>query len=183
MRVPALERPAEVPHVGRDIALGLRWTWGNAPVRTLTLTIVAFNVAFGAAWSVLVLYAMQQLGLGAIGFGLLTTVMAAGGVVGMTSYDWLERHASLANLMRVGLLIETFTHLGLAVTTDWRVAMAIMFVFGVHIFIWARPRAPCACERCRPSSRAESAACTRSASSAASSLGRRSAGSSRRSGA
>ena len=30
MRVPALERPAEHSHIGRDIAVGLRWTWGNA---------------------------------------------------------------------------------------------------------------------------------------------------------
>jgi predicted MFS family arabinose efflux permease len=59
-----------------------------------------------------------------------------GGIAGTVSYDWLERHASLATLMRVGLIIETFTHLGLALTTtDW-VAMVIMFVFGAHAFVW-----------------------------------------------
>jgi predicted MFS family arabinose efflux permease len=56
--------------------------------------------------------------------------------VGTASYDWLERHASLADIMRVGLLIETFTHLGLAVTRNAWVAMAIMFVFGAHAFVW-----------------------------------------------
>lgn len=55
--------------------------------------------------------------------------------MGTASYDWLERHTSLANIMRVSLLIETFTHLGLAVTTAW-LAMAILFVFGVHAFVW-----------------------------------------------
>ena len=109
---------------------------GQPAVRTLTLTIVTFNVTFGAAWSVLVLYATQRLGLGAVGFGLLTTVGAAGGIVGTASYDWLERHASLATIMRVGLIIETFTHLGLALTTTRWVAMAIMFVFGAHAFVW-----------------------------------------------
>ena len=54
--------------------------WGNRAVRTLTLTIVIFNVTFGAAWSVLVLYATERLGLGAVGFGLLTTVGAVGGL-------------------------------------------------------------------------------------------------------
>jgi predicted MFS family arabinose efflux permease len=38
--------------------------------------------------------------------------------------------------MRVGLIIETFTHLGLALTTSGWVAMAIMFVFGAHAFVW-----------------------------------------------
>ena len=123
-------------HVRRDIAEGLRWTWGNAPVRTLTLTIVTFNVTYGAAWSVLVLYAQQRLELGAVGFGLLSTSVAVGGILGMASYDWLERHATLGNIMRVGLLIETFTHLGLALTTVPAVALAILCVFGAHAFVW-----------------------------------------------
>ncbi len=136
MRVPPMVRQAADTHVWRDIAEGFRWTWGNAAVRTLTLTIVTFNVTFGAAWSVLVLYADQRLGLGAVGFGLLTTFMAAGGVLGIVGYDWLERRASLGNIMRGGLLIETFTHLGLALTTTPPVAYAIMFVFGAHAFVW-----------------------------------------------
>jgi MFS family permease len=136
MVLPAVDRPVQRSHVRRDIAEGFRWTWQSAPVRTLTLTIVTFNVTFGAAWSVLVLYATQRLGLGAVGFGLLTTVGALGGIAGTASYDWLERHASLGNIMRVGLLIETFTHLGLALTTSGWVAMVIMFVFGAHAFVW-----------------------------------------------
>ncbi|HEX2074431.1 MAG TPA: MFS transporter [Geodermatophilus sp.] len=136
MRLPAVPRPAERRHVGRDVVEGLRWTWAHPAVRTLTLTIVTFNVTYGAAWSVLVLYAMQRLDLGAVGFGLLTTVGAVGGLVGTAAYDWLERHASLATIMRVGLVVETLTHLGLALTTNAWVAMAILFVFGAHAFVW-----------------------------------------------
>jgi len=136
MVVPPLPRPETRSHIRRDIAEGFRWTWGNRAVRTLTITIVTFNVTYGAAWSVLVLYATEVLDLGAVGFGLLTTVGAVGGLVGTIGYDWLERHASLATLMRVGLVIETFTHLGLALTTTGWVAMAIMFVFGAHAFVW-----------------------------------------------
>lgn len=136
MRVPRPERPAARPRIGGDIAEGLRWTWGNAAVRTLTLTIVLFNVTYGAAWSVLVLYADQRLGLGAAGFGLLTTVGALGGIVGTASYDWLERHVGMATLMRVGLTIETLVHAALALTTTPWVAAAVLFVFGAHAFIW-----------------------------------------------
>jgi MFS family permease len=131
--LPATEGPR---HVVRDIAEGFRWTWGNPAVRTLTLAIVTFNVTWGAAWSVLVLYASDRLGLGPIGFGLLTTVGALGGIAGTAGYDWLERHASLAAIMRVGLVVETLTHLGLALTTTPWVAMVILFVFGVHAFVW-----------------------------------------------
>ncbi|CAN5213501.1 MFS transporter [soil metagenome] len=119
-----------------DIVEGFRWTWGNAAVRTLVLTIFAFNITFGAAWSVLVLYAMRRLGLGSIGFGLITTVIAIGGVVGTMTYGWLTRRLSLGNLMRIGLIVETLTHLILALATDPRVALPIFFVFGAHAFVW-----------------------------------------------
>jgi MFS family permease len=136
MRLPAMTRPTGPRRFRRDLAEGFRWTWGNRAVRTLTLAIVTFNVTYGAAWSVLVLYATERLDLGPIGFGLLTTMGALGGIAGTAGYDWLERHASLASIMRVGLIVETFTHLGLALATTSWVAMPIMFVFGAHAFVW-----------------------------------------------
>jgi predicted MFS family arabinose efflux permease len=105
-------------------------------VRTLTIAIVAFNVTFGAAWSVLVLYATERLGLGDIGFGLVTTTGAVGGVIGSWSYGWIERRVSLGHVMRIGLVVETLTHLSLAITTSPTVALATFLVFGAHAAIW-----------------------------------------------
>jgi predicted MFS family arabinose efflux permease len=136
IRLPAMERPRARSRLRHDVVEGLHWTWGSPAVRTLTLTIVTFNVTYGAAWSVLVLYAHERLGVGAVGFGLLSTAVAVGGVAGTASYDWLERRASLADIMRAGLIIETCTHLALALTTSWSVALAVMVVFGAHAFVW-----------------------------------------------
>ncbi|MEV6931508.1 MFS transporter, partial [Dactylosporangium sp. NPDC051485] len=138
---PARPAPAGGPAearagVRRAVAEAVRWTWRHAAVRTLALTILIFNLAFGAAWSVLVLYAQRRLGLGAAGFGLLTTLSAVGGLVGTGLYGWITRRVSLGNIMRAGLIIETLTHLALAVTTSPWVAAAILFVFGVHVFVW-----------------------------------------------
>ena len=108
----------------------------NPPMRTLALTIVAFNVTYGAAWGVLVLYASDVLGMNAVGFGLLTTAVAIGGIIGTAAYGRLERRFSLATIMRGGLLIETFTHLALALTTSPAVALVTMGVFGAHEFVW-----------------------------------------------
>lgn len=123
-------------HIRHDIAEGVRWVRHHPAVRTLVLTIFSFNITFGAAWAVLVLYATQRLGLGEIGFGLLTTVMAGGGLLGTIAYGWITRRLSLADVMRIGLVIETLTHLVLAITTNAAVAMAIFFVFGAHAFVW-----------------------------------------------
>lgn len=128
--------PASVGSVRRDVAEGLRWLWHHGAVRTLTLAIVSFNVTFGAAWSVLVLYAEQRLDLGHVGFGLLTTAMATGGVLATLGYGRLERHVRLATMMRVGLVVETLTHLVLALTTWPVVALVVMVVFGAHAFVW-----------------------------------------------
>ena len=136
MHVPVLPPREHPPHLRRDVAEGMRWTWGNPAVRTLTLAIVTFNVTYGAAWSVLVLYAGERLGLPPAGYGLLLTAVAVGGILSTACYDWLERHVGLTALMRVGLVIETFTHLGLALTTTPWVAMTIMVVFGAHAFVW-----------------------------------------------
>jgi MFS family permease len=129
-------RTGESPSIRADLAEGIRWLLGHPPMRTLALTIFAFNVTFGAAWGVLVLYAGQRLGLGAVGFGLLTTAVAVGGVVGTVSYGTLERRFALGDIMRVGLLVETTWHLVLALTTSAAVAIVAMFVFGIHGFVW-----------------------------------------------
>src|SRR5690606_4362986 len=95
--------PSRMHH---DIAEGFRWAMRNGAVRTLILTIFIFNLTFGAAWSVLVLYATRHLGLGEIGFGLITTVQAAGGLVGIAIYSRLTQRVSLTNIMRAGLRSE-----------------------------------------------------------------------------
>jgi MFS family permease len=133
---PAPSRVAAPTHIRHDIADGIRWLWRHPPVRTLALTIFFFNVTFGAAMSVYVLYAKQRLGLDDLGFGLLITVGAVGGLIGSTAYGSLERRFTLATLMRAGLLLETVTHLILALTTSALVAAATMTLFGIHAVVW-----------------------------------------------
>ncbi|MFF3441928.1 MFS transporter [Streptosporangium sp. NPDC002721] len=124
------------PDTVRELVAGFSWTVRHAAVRTLALTILIFNFTFGAAWSVLVLYTQERLGLGALGFGLMTTVGGIGGLIGTGLYGAITRRVSLGALMRIGLVIETFTHLGLALTRSPWVAGGIFLVFGAHAFIW-----------------------------------------------
>lgn len=123
-------------HVLRDIADGVRWLMGHAPVRTLALVIVTFNVTWAASWSMLVLWSLDVLHMGAVGYGLLTTASAVGGLVGTFLYGRLERHVPLATLMRACLSLEVVMHLGFAVTTAAWIALLIMFGFGLYAFVW-----------------------------------------------
>lgn len=120
----------------RPIREGLSWLRGNAPVRTLILIILIFNVTWAAPWYVLVLYATEYLGLSAVGYGLLATSAALGGLVGISCFGWLERRVRLATMMRVCLSLEVVMHLSFALTTSAALAFVIMFGFGVYAFIW-----------------------------------------------
>jgi MFS family permease len=136
VRLPAHGAGGRHARVRDDIREGWRWLWAHAAIRTLAITIFTFNVTFGAAWSVLVLYARERLGLGALGFGLITTAMAVGGLLGTASYGWLERHVRLGIIMRGGLIIETLTHLALALTHWAWFALIVFVIFGAHASVW-----------------------------------------------
>ncbi|MGX1696625.1 MFS transporter [Microbacterium keratanolyticum] len=119
-----------------DIAEGIRWLWRNPPVRMLVIIILAFNITWAAPWGVLVLYATEHLDLGAVGYGMLTTASAAGGLLATFSFGWLERHISFAALMRIVLTMEVLMHLAFALTSIGWVALVIMFFFGAYAFVW-----------------------------------------------
>lgn len=138
LRLPPLRRaPQEGPRsLTQEAVEGLRWLAGNPPVRTLALTILTFNVTFGATWSVLVLYAADRLDLGELGFGVLTASTAVGGVVGAAAYARLERRFALGTLMRVCLLYETALHAILFLTDVPAVAVVALVLFGVEASVW-----------------------------------------------
>jgi MFS family permease len=136
IRLPGPKAGRQRARVREDIREGWRWLWAHPAVRTLAITIFTFNVTFGAAWSVLVLYARERLGLGALGFGLITTAMAVGGLLGGACYGWLERHLHLGVIMRGGLIIETLTHLALALTRWAWFALIVFVIFGAHALVW-----------------------------------------------
>jgi predicted MFS family arabinose efflux permease len=103
----------------------------------LALIILSFNITWGAGWSVLVLYALHHLHMSKVGYGLLTTSSAAGGMLAILMYRRLEQRWPLGNIMRVCLTLEVCTHLSLALDSKAWIAVIIMFVFGAYAFVWA----------------------------------------------
>ena len=118
--------------VGRDIADGLRWVWHEPVIRMMSLTLCLMNATLLAGFSIMVLYARDRLGLGAVGYGVLMASSAVGGIAGVLAAPALQSRCSASLLLRAGLVVETLTHLGLALAgTPWA-AGAVLVVFGVH---------------------------------------------------
>ncbi|MEH0843782.1 MFS transporter [Micromonospora sp. CPCC 205711] len=119
-----------------DIAAGVRALWSVPVLRALAGCIAVMNVAFCAAFAVFVLYARQRLGLGEVGYGLLLTASAAGGLAGTALATRLRARFGTPNLLRAGLLIEVGLQVVLATTRQPWVAGAALAVWGVHAMVW-----------------------------------------------
>lgn len=60
------------------------------------------SIAHGA---ILVLFAQERLGLGSVGFGLLLTAAAVGGLLGSVIAPWLSRRAGPVRVMAGGSVV------------------------------------------------------------------------------
>jgi predicted MFS family arabinose efflux permease len=83
-----------------------------------------------------VLLARQRLGLGSVGYGLLFTCVAVGGLLGSLVGDRLVARFTATWTIRIGLLVETATHLVLATSRSAVVVGLALFLFGVHGALW-----------------------------------------------
>jgi MFS family permease len=133
---PVGPTPAARPSLLAEIRVGLRWLLGHRLLRTMAVLIGLLNVTLTAALSVLVLLARQRLGLGPVGYGVLFTTLAAGGLLGTIVGERLIRRFTASVTVRVGLLIETAFHLVLALSRSPVVTGAAFAVFGMHGALW-----------------------------------------------
>lgn len=131
------ERVVAVARPRTEILEGLRWLARHSAVRTLVLVILTFNITWGAAWSVLVLWAQDRLRAGEFEYGLLISATALGGLLATFGFSWLNRRASYELLMKVCLSCEVAMHGILALTTAYWLAVVVMFGFGAYAFVWA----------------------------------------------
>jgi predicted MFS family arabinose efflux permease len=84
----------------------------------------------------LVLLAKERLHLGSVGYGLLFTCMAVGGILGSVIGDRLISRVTATWTIRIGLLIEAATHLTLAASRSPYLVGFMLFAFGVHSSLW-----------------------------------------------
>lgn len=81
MAIPKHSPPARRP-LRMELAEGWAWMRGHAVIFRLALMLGLMNGAGMLVMSMLVLYAQEILGLGPVGYGLLLSAGAAGGVMG-----------------------------------------------------------------------------------------------------
>ncbi|MFK0248266.1 MFS transporter [Amycolatopsis azurea] len=128
--------PVKRRSIRSEATEGFRWLMGQRLLRTMIGLIGLLNLTLVAATSVLVLLAKERLQLEAVGYGLLFTCIAVGGLVGSLMGDRLITWCTPTWTLRIGLLIEAGTHLVLATSTSAPVVGVTLFLFGVHGALW-----------------------------------------------
>jgi MFS family permease len=87
-----------------EIAEGLRWLAAHRVLRTTALMVAVVNLLASAGGAVMVLFAQEELGLDAVGFGLLFTGWAIGGMLGSLVAARLARLVGTARTV-VGTMV------------------------------------------------------------------------------
>ena len=120
-----------------EIAEGVHWLARNRLLRILAVAIALMNLTLSATLSISVLYAQERLELGSVGYGLLLSSMAVGGISASVVAERIIGWLGPATTMRLGLVIESSTHLVLALARSPFLVGAIFALFGFHAMTWS----------------------------------------------
>jgi MFS family permease len=134
--IQAGDRQRSVRSVWADLNEGLRWLSRQRLLRTMAILMGLLNMTLAGATAVLVLLARHRLGMGSVGFGLLFTCAAVGGIIGAVIGDRLIKWVTPTWTMRIGLVVEAGFHLVLATARSPYFAGAAFFAFGIHASLW-----------------------------------------------
>ncbi len=134
----AIRRPlrgdrVDVPHRLRDDVLtGLRWLWAHPTIRAMTFLGTATSFAIGAVVGQLVPFADQALGVrqGDLRLGAVFAALSLGGLLGALSHRFVAAY-SPARITLVAMTALPVLLAMIAACRDWRVALVVVFVFGV----------------------------------------------------
>ena len=125
------------PHRMRsDIAEDLRWLWAHPTLRLLALTLGVMNMLFSMATSTEVLFARETLGLGSLGFGLLFTGGAVGGVLGSVVAAPLVARIGVPRMLQLSLISESLSVLIYGLSPVAWVTGSAIALFAFTGIIW-----------------------------------------------
>jgi len=112
------------------IRSGVRYVRYAPPLRAVMMRTAGFTIGAGAVWAVVPLLARRQLNLGADGFGLLLGAFGTGAIVAGAALERIEDFASRDTIVAASTAIFAAVLIGLAVSSSYAPALALMFVGG-----------------------------------------------------
>ena len=118
-----------------EIAVGVRWLWGQRLLRALSLTLALLNLTLVAQVAIMVLFAEERLGLGPQGYGALLAVYGVGGGVGSLVAERVLARVGEAVYLRLAVVIEAAAPAIIVLSTSPLVVGLVLALFGVHAIV------------------------------------------------
>jgi MFS-type transporter involved in bile tolerance (Atg22 family) len=99
----------------------------------MAVLVAGVNIVLTGSDAILVLFAQERLGLGSVGFGLLLTGSAVGGVAGSVVAPRLSRRLGPVPVMTGGFIVAGLAAVGIGLTSDPWVAGGLLTLFGLVV--------------------------------------------------
>ena len=132
----AAERPEEPRAIRHDIAEGVRWLWKHRLLRALAIGLGVLNLAWTAAMATFVLYALEVLHVSKVGYGVLLTTGAIGGLVGTMIVTRLSKRLGPGTLLTGSVLLMAASTLAPGIWPRVGVVVASLVVTGATDVGW-----------------------------------------------
>jgi MFS family permease len=123
---------SEVASIWADTLEGLRWLSRHRVLRVLAVGIGAINLGAGF-WAILVLFALEELGVSGFGFGLLISATAIGGLIGSFLGARVSRLMGRSRGILWSLAIAGVCSAGIGLTSQPWVAAALILMEGLTV--------------------------------------------------
>jgi MFS family permease len=119
-----------------DIKEGVAWLWNHRLLRALAIMLGTWNGLNTAAFSIFVLFALQILDVGEIGYGILISTLVVGSVIGSLTASRISRRLGSGTTLIVQVALGAMASLLIAFTSS-PVIVGIMFaVEGFSSIVW-----------------------------------------------
>lgn len=125
-----------VPRAWVEARAGLVWMAQHPQIRTLSGLGALTNFAYMVPFSILVLFAVERLGLSATGYGLLLAASSVGGLVGAAVAAQMRRRIGYRATLAASLMLGSATLIGTAVTSSAIIAAALLALYILHATVY-----------------------------------------------
>ena len=119
-----------------EIAEGVRWLAHHPILRWLMLMGAAMGLVGSGYNAIVVLYALDVLGVPQALFGLLIVALAIGGVVGSLTATTVSQRLGRGAALRLSILVGALAFLGLGIVRDAILAGILFAVSSWSVLVW-----------------------------------------------
>jgi MFS family permease len=130
------EQPRSERSMRGELVEGFRWLWHNLFLRRLAIALGITNGLGNLAFATFVLFAQEELGLGAVGFGLIGTGFAVGGILGGLAGSKVSERAGPGVAILGSLLVFGVAEIVTGVTASAVLFWALGVIQGFSSTVW-----------------------------------------------